>query len=167
MLYFCHRVNRIHVHLTTSEPGTGSVDLGLVARAVLDALRIKVLLDVFGNSTLDCDRIQPPHVFIYTAQTRLSRVGQKKKREHRTNLFFANAPPSSSLGSRPRRSHRNESSCRPGYDPESPSSKNQRSGPPSPFLDGRFYLHDLLAVRTAVAPEVYGCLYNRAEETGA
>ena len=83
MLYFCHRVNRIHVHLTTSERGTGSVDLGLVARAVLDALRIKILLDVFGDSTLHCDRIQPPHVFIYTAQTRLSRVRQKKRKKER------------------------------------------------------------------------------------
>ena len=36
-----------------------------------------------------------------------------------------------------------------------------------PTLRRTGYLHDLLAVRTAVAPEVYGCLYNRAEETGA
>ena len=92
MLYFCHRVNRIHVHLTTSERGTGSVDLGLVARAVLDALRIKVLLDVFGNSTLDCDRIQPPHVFIYTALTRLSRVGQKKKERAQDELVLCQRP---------------------------------------------------------------------------
>ena len=41
-----------------------SVDFGLVARAVLDALRVKVLLDVFGDPTLHGDRVHPTHVFI-------------------------------------------------------------------------------------------------------
>jgi hypothetical protein len=46
------------------------VDLGLVAWAVLDALRVKFLLDVFGDSTLYGDRVQTPHVFIYMRNTR-------------------------------------------------------------------------------------------------
>ena len=88
---------RLNVSLVDEKPEQWSVDLGLVAQAVFDALRIKVLLDVFGDSTLHSDRVYPPHIFIYTVQTRLS-VKPKKKREHKTNLGFANAPPSSSLG---------------------------------------------------------------------
>ena len=78
------------------KPGQWSVNLGLVARVAFDAPRIKVLLDVFGDLTLHSNRVYPSHIFIYTVQIRLS-VGQKKG-EHKTNLFFANAPPSSSLG---------------------------------------------------------------------
>lgn len=98
-----------------------SVDLRLIARAVLDALRVKVLLDVFGDSTLHGDRIHPAHVFIYTF---VKQSGTKKKqRPHKTYLFFANAPPSSSPGQQPQRSRQNASSCRLEYDLESPSSK--------------------------------------------
>ena len=42
---------------------------------------------------------------------------------------------------------------------------NQDQNPPFRYLDMTVYLHDLLAVRTAIAPEVYGRLYDRAEET--
>jgi hypothetical protein len=41
-----------------------SIDLGLVARAVLDTLRLELLLDIFGNAALHGDRIHPAHVFI-------------------------------------------------------------------------------------------------------
>jgi len=34
-----------------------SVDLGLIAWTVLDTLHLQLLLDVFGNTALDCDRI--------------------------------------------------------------------------------------------------------------
>ena len=41
-----------------------SIDLSLVAWAVLDALRLELLFDVIGNAALDGDRIHPAHIFI-------------------------------------------------------------------------------------------------------
>ena len=166
MLYFCHRVNRIHVHLTTSERGTGLVDLGLVARAVLDALRIKILLDVFGDSTLHCDRVQPPHIFIYTAQTCLSKVRQKKRES--TGRTCSLPTPHPALLRIYDRDGPVEMSRRAGLDTIRRALHLRTNGQVHPpVLRRTVYLHDLLAVRTAVAPEIYGCLYNRAEETGA
>ena len=58
-----------------------SVDLRLIARAVLDALRVEVLLDIFGDSTLHGDRIHSAHVFIYTS---LSKAETKQKKAKTT-----------------------------------------------------------------------------------
>jgi hypothetical protein len=41
-----------------------SIDLSLVAWAVLDTLHFKLLLDVVGDTALHGDRIHPTHVFI-------------------------------------------------------------------------------------------------------
>ena len=58
-----------------------SVDLRLIARAVLDALRVEVLLDIFGDSTLHGDRIHSAHVFIYTSLSK-AETKQKKGKDH-------------------------------------------------------------------------------------
>ena len=150
------------------KPGQWSVDLGLVARAVFDALRIKVLLDVFGDSTLHSDRVYPPHIFIYMARTRLSRVEPKKKSTGRTCSLPTPHPALLRVHDRDRPV---EMSRRAGLDTIRRAlhlSQEQTNGQDHPpVLRRTGYLHDLLAVRTAVAPEVYGCLYDRAEETGA
>ena len=41
-----------------------SIDLSLVAWAVLDTLRLELLFDVFGNTALYGDRVHPTHVLI-------------------------------------------------------------------------------------------------------
>ena len=135
--------------------------------------RGRYLMPCDSSSCSTSSGIRPFTVIAYIPRAYLSiHVEQSggKRKDYTTYLFFANVPPSSSPGQRPRQTHRNVSSCRLGYDLENPSSKIGVNGQAKTLRSnvGRMdYLHDFLAVRTAVAPEVYGRLYNRAEETCA
>ena len=49
----------------TAQPSFCSIDLSLVAWAVLDTLHFKLLFDVFGATPLHGDCIHATHIFIY------------------------------------------------------------------------------------------------------
>jgi len=47
-----------------SPPVCLSIDLRLVARTVLDTLRLELMLDILGNTALHGNRIHATHIFI-------------------------------------------------------------------------------------------------------